>query len=167
MKRLSVLILISSLGAAAAQSPRAYYMVPVPPELAAVAAQDMPEGVTLTQENGLAHLVYRLPAELVGPNHPPIDLVQTAATPDWTDLGGHFGTARCNFLTPTAGLCLIDYDNLEIHPEEVTAFLQQKYAGKAELPGRLSVAKIFNNEPAGILRYGDPMAKTEPVPGNP
>lgn len=161
-KLIFILSFLSALSVLADSAPTAYYAnasrqvfytVPVPPEDAAVASFNLP-GIYLAQEDGKAHLKYHLPAELVGPNQPGIDLLQTGTTDGWIELAGDLGTARCQSLQTDSGLCLISYKNLNIQPQDVEGYLRQTYPADPTLDKRLAVSKIFANEPAGILRYG-------------
>jgi len=142
---------------------RAFYSVPVSPELAEFASFDLAHvGFSETAE-GLS-LFYNLPPEVIGPEASGITLDSIGAADGslfrsmkaTQDINGHpikVATAGCSKhpLNEKKFHCMIVYDNLFIDQDKVTAFVASNYNDSIGQTKRLQVAAAFANEPSGIL----------------
>ena len=134
----------------------ATYSVPVPQQLSAYASFPLPDQKVTVQGRDI-HICYKLPREIVDPkiHNEPVEFAGTIKPfPEEFVLkskdGDDFGTCFVNKL----GLsCLLTY-GFQTDFNQVKDYLKTKYPKDFDL--RSQVAKVFSNEPGGILH----------VPGN-
>jgi hypothetical protein len=142
---------------------RAFYSVPISPELAEFASFELAQVKFSETTEGLS-LFYNLPPEVIGPeaNGITLDSIDAAdgsvirgmkATQDVNDHVVNVANASCSKhpLNVKKFHCIIVYDNLFIDQDKVTAFIFSKYDQSTNRIKRLQVAAAFANEPSGIL----------------
>jgi hypothetical protein len=102
-------------------------------------------------------LRYNLPPELVGSNGPSIEMGTGNFEAPQFHLHGPQGDADCirsrSLANGDSVACNVRFKNLNVQPESVKAFLQNRSTSAAEFQKRLQVAAEFFSDPVGILRY--------------
>jgi hypothetical protein len=147
-------ITLSVLTGALWANSQATYSVPAPRLLSAYASFPLDE-VSVTVEGKEVHICYKLPREIVDNkiHNEPVEFTGTLKPfPEQFTLkskeGDDYGTCFVNQL----GLsCLLTY-GFHTNLSEVNQFLKAKYP-KSEVDLRSQVAKVFSNEPGGILHF--------------
>jgi hypothetical protein len=142
---------------------RAFYSVPVAPELAQFATFEL-INVDFTETDQGLSFFYNLPPELVGPDAKGITLSQDK-TNEVSDLhkmvgkqevSGHLvnvAEASCGKhpLQNKKVQCMVVYHSMSIDQQKTNIFVVDQYHASPNLALRLQVAAAFGNEPSGVL----------------
>ncbi|MES2767927.1 MAG: hypothetical protein V4596_02175 [Bdellovibrionota bacterium] len=149
---MKILILLLSLisASAFASEKRAYYSVPVHPELEEYAIFEI-ENPKIVIEGTSVILTYKMPAELVGAEFPNVVLSGEYGSESF-DLIGKNARAECKVISEQTA-CRMEFTSLEINKKEVSKAIQKSAESFKEIRGREKVAKIFKGDPVGILSY--------------
>ena len=166
---LAILVIVAGMAAsgnataASLQVKRAFYSVPVSPELASFATIDLKDVEAFETDEGLS-FKYTLPPELVGPDTKAIQLTQQNKA-EVSDLHKMMGRQEnngslANVAEASCGKhplqekklqCMIVYHSLTIDSQKAKQFLEENYEGSSGFAKRLQIAAFFANEPSGIL----------------
>jgi hypothetical protein len=141
-------------GSAFAGELKASYSMPVSSDLLNEASFDL-AAIDVQVKDGQTTVLFDLPVDLTGMTLESIQFqgaVPTEGT--FVLLTGVRADASCT----RAGqwnVCLVSYHpNYSGAPADKTeVYLKQKYAASPSLANRLAVAKLFDSEPHGVLRY--------------
>ncbi len=142
---------------------RAFYSVPVAPELAPFATFEL-KNVSVRDNKGSLSFFYELPPELVGLGTSGINLDQKNVN-DVSDLRlmvgrQAVGDVQANIADASCGKhpfqkkklqCMIVYHSLKIDEQKTRDYLTDQYRSSFDFKARLNLADAFKNEPAGIL----------------
>jgi hypothetical protein len=132
---------------------RPSYEVPVPAELAAYARYTI-DSVQWRERSGERRLEYSLPADLVGVEQRIQFSGRASETSPWSLRGDKLGTAECE-QTGDEVVCRETLSGLRV---DVAAVEARVDAGELD-PGRLDVARVFESDPIGILRFSASASK--------
>lgn len=124
------------------------YTVPVPAELYPHARFDAHD-VKISLEKGLLEVSYCLPTELVGGTAPTFQFTGEIKG-NFVEVSGDHVDGVCMVAKDKPVTCMLKYPGLRIDTESRDAALTAKFKGE-ELVARKEVARLFGNDPAGIL----------------
>lgn len=129
----------------------ATYQVPVPSEkLAHLATFEITNYQIITNNKGVRYMSYTLPEDLTGEQMAIImPLVSEADSKKLFE--SEQGTADCTGKW-IALECSVRFQNLEIKQSNVIPHLFLKYGYNQETKNRITVSRIFSNDPIGLVK---------------
>ncbi len=144
-----VVVLMSAVFTMAASA--ASYHVPVPDSL--LKANDYtPTKAEGSIVNGKLNVTYCLPTELVGDKAPTFTFTGNAGASDFVNVSGDDVYGVCMFSKAKPMTCMLKYPNLKPQIDEEVRDLAINKTFPADVVGnRLEVAKLFQENPAGLL----------------
>lgn len=129
-----------------------YYSVPVDNPKLEPYAIFLLENPSSIKEGAKVTFSYSLPKELVGNNFPPIILSGEDYGTETFTLAGENATAECQRVEQQT-LCKMSYGKLDINKPDVSKAIKETSKSLKERRVREKVAKIFKDDPVGILSF--------------
>jgi hypothetical protein len=130
----------------------ATYTMPASEQIKAPITFDIP-APKITRDGSLTKVAYKLPAELVGPDFPAIEMQTRDYDANTFNMYSSYGTANCANQISGGLQCQMKLKDLNVDQDKVEKFIRGGFADQKVAAGKVFAMRVFNGDPIGVLNY--------------